>query len=118
MNQKIIIALIISATIIIAAGILAFGMMNTNHEEVIIVNNTTGNNTTGVNTTVEHVNHDDSSNQGVSQSQSSDDVYFPFKDADGFYHYMDENGNEMVGNPYGQHMDIDTHNYVKEHGMA
>ena len=37
-------------------------------------------------------------------------------DSDGNPHYY-ENGVEYVGTRDGQHMDIDTFNYVKEHGM-
>ena len=62
MDNKIIYIIIIAVAIIVVASIFAYSMINTPHEKVI-VNNTTGNNTnntTGVNTTVEHINSDDS----------------------------------------------------------
>lgn len=62
MDNKIIYIIIIAVAIIAVASIFAYSMINTPHEKVI-VNNTTGNNTnntTGVNTTVEHINSDDS----------------------------------------------------------
>ena len=58
MDNKIIYVIIIAVAIVAAAGILAYGMMNTNHEKVITVNNTTGNNnSSSVNATP--VNHED-----------------------------------------------------------
>ena len=74
MDNKIIYVIIIAVAIVAVAGILAYGMMNTNHEKVIKVNNTTGNNTnnsTGVNTTVKHINSDDSVKH--SNEESSND---------------------------------------------
>lgn len=66
MDDKVLITIMISATLIVlASGILAYGMINATPKAVIVTNNIT-NNTTGVNTTVEHINSDattsDSSN--------------------------------------------------------
>ena len=73
MDNKIIYIIIIAVAIIVVASIFAYSMINTPHEKVI-VNNTTGNNTnntTGVNTTVEHINSDDSAKH--SNEESSND---------------------------------------------
>ena len=53
-----------------------------------------------------------SNSNAVSSSQSSDWV-----DSNGVPHFY-ENGKEYVGSRDGQHMDIATSNYVREHGMA
>lgn len=69
MNKNVQLAIIISVAIIIAAGIVTYGLMNANHEKVIVVNNTTTNNnttevnTTKVNTTVEKINDDNNKAQ-------------------------------------------------------
>lgn len=52
-----------------------------------------------------------SSSSSQSSSEPSD-----WKDSEGNTHYY-ENGKEYVGSREGQHMDIDTWNYVSEHGM-
>lgn len=70
------------------------------------------NNTTGVNTTVEKISNnnkqEESSSQEVSKSQTHDD---------GFNHYIDSDGNAMVGNPNGQHMSEAQHQDVLANGM-
>lgn len=53
-----------------------------------------------------------SNSNAVSSSQSSDWV-----DSNGVPHFY-EDGKEYVGSRDGQHMDIATSNYVREHGMA
>ncbi len=53
-----------------------------------------------------------SNSNAVSSGQSSDWV-----DSNGVPHFY-ENGKEYVGSRDGQHMDIATSNYVREHGMA
>lgn len=76
--------------------------------------NFTGCNTTQNLTIKEKVveSQEDSSNSyDESYSQKTDWI-----DSDGEHHYY-ENGVEYVGTRDGQHMDIETHNYVKEHGM-
>lgn len=80
MNNKVLISIIIGVCIVVGASIIAFGMMNTTHEKVVVVNNTTHNNTTGVNTTglnttVEKISNDnnnqESQDTATSNSQSS-----------------------------------------------
>lgn len=87
MNMKVLIALIIGVCIVAAAGIIAFGMMNS-HETVVInatnsTNTTNGTNGTNItnmtNSTVEHVNHEDTSTHEAtttskSGSNSQDDL--------------------------------------------
>lgn len=111
MNPKVLITLIIGVCIVAAAGIIAFGMMNSH--DVVVINATNATNTTNTtnmtNTTVEHVNHEDTSSNEVSQSQAHDD---------GYNHYTDDNGNAMVGNPNGQHMSEAQHQDVLANGMA
>ena len=51
-----------------------------------------------------------SSNGGSSEPSS-------WYDSEGAYHFY-ENGQEYVGDPNRQHMTIEQHNYVKEHGMG
>lgn len=73
MDNKIIYILIIAVAIVAAAGILAYGMINANHEKVIIVNNTTGNNTGGsVNATPVNQKDVSSSNEPKSQNTYND----------------------------------------------
>lgn len=52
-----------------------------------------------------------SSSSSQSSSETSD-----WTDSEGFHHYY-ENGQEYVGNPNAQHLTIEQHNYIKEHGM-
>lgn len=77
MNMKVLIALIIGVCIVAAAGIIAFGMMNSH--DVVVINSTNSTNSTNItngtnmtNTTVvEHVNHEDtSSHESTSASKS------------------------------------------------
>ena len=73
MNSKVLITLIIGVCIVAAAGIIAFGMMNS-HETVVInaTNATNATNTTNMtNTTVEHVNHEDTSSHEVTSKSGS-----------------------------------------------
>ncbi len=76
--------------------------------------NYTGNNTTQKLTIKEEVveaqQSASSSNSGSSQSSG-------WTDSEGAYHFY-ENGQEYVGDPNRQHMTIEMHNYVKEHGMG
>ena len=51
-----------------------------------------------------------SSNGGSSEPSS-------WYDSEGAYHFY-ENGQEYVGDPNRQHMTVEQHNYVKEHGMG
>ena len=51
-----------------------------------------------------------SSNSGSSGSSG-------WTDSEGAYHFY-ENGQEYVGDPNRQHLTIEMHNYVKEHGMG
>ncbi len=51
-----------------------------------------------------------------SSSTSSSSEPSDWTDSEGFHHFY-ENGKEYVGSREGQHMDIETHNYVKVHGM-
>lgn len=77
--------------------------------------NYTGNNTTQklvIKEEVVEAQVTSSNSNAESSSQSSDWV-----DSEGFNHYY-EKGQAYVGSRSGQHMDIDTHNYVKEHGMG
>ena len=76
-------------------------------------------NYTGANTTqklkikeevVEAQSTSSSSNVESSSQPSS------WTDSDGVYHFY-KNGQEYVGDPNLQHMTIEQHNYVKEHGM-
>ena len=72
MDNKIIYIIIIAVAIFAVASIFAYSMINTPHEKVI-VNNTTGNNTnntTGVNTTVKHINSDDSAKHSNSDDSA------------------------------------------------
>lgn len=73
MDNKIIYILIIAVAIVAAAGILAYGMMNANHEKVIIVNNTTGNNiNSSVNATPVNQKDVSSSNEPKSENTYND----------------------------------------------
>ena len=73
MDNKIIYILIIAVAIVAAAGILAYGMMNANHEKVIIVNNTTGNNiSSSVNATPVNQKDVSSSNEAKSENTYND----------------------------------------------
>ena len=76
--------------------------------------NYTGNNTTQELTikekAVEAQQSSSSSNGGSSESS----VWY---DSEGNRHYY-ENGQEYVGSPNKQHMTVEMHNYVKEHGMG
>ena len=53
-----------------------------------------------------------SSSSSESSAQTSD-----WYDSEGVLHFY-ENGKEYVGSREGQHMDIETRNYVREHGMV
>lgn len=122
MNMKVLIALIIGICMVAAAGLIAFGMMNSH--DVVVINSTNGtnsinstnttNHTNMTNTTVEHVNHEDTSSHELSQSQ---EVSHSQAHDDGFNHYTDSNGNAMVGNPEGQHMSEAQHQEVLANGM-
>ena len=76
--------------------------------------NYTGNNTTQELTIKEKVvkaqQTSSSSNSGSSGSSG-------WTDSEGAYHFY-ENGQEYVGDPNRQHLTIEMHNYVKEHGMG
>ena len=55
----------------------------------------------------------------VTSSSSSDQSYSEpsdWTDSEGVHHFY-ENGQEYVGDPNAQHLTIEQHNYVKEHGM-
>lgn len=54
---------------------------------------------------------------GQTPSTSSSTQPSDWYDSEGVHHFY-ENGKEYVGSRNGQHMDIDTHNHVKEHGMG
>ena len=75
MDNKLIYVIIIAVAIVVAAGILAYGMMNSNHEKVIKVNNTTGNNSSSTSTSSVNatpVNHEEvSSSKQVSNKYKS-----------------------------------------------
>lgn len=81
---------------------------------VIVVNNTTHNNTTGVNTTVEKISNDNNN----SQQQQTNNQNKEWTDANGYHHYIDSNGNEMVGTPDRQHMSVYEHEVVSKYGMG
>lgn len=76
--------------------------------------NYTGNNTTQELTIKEKVveAQQSSSSSNGGSSESSD-----WYDSEGNRHYY-ENGQEYVGDPNRQHMTVEMHNYVKEHGMG
>ena len=76
--------------------------------------NYTGNNTTQILTVKEKVAEaqiTSSSSNGASSEPSS------WTDSEGAYHFY-KNGQEYVGDPNRQHLTIEMHNYVKEHGMG
>ena len=50
------------------------------------------------------------------QVTSSDSQPSSWTDSEGMHHFY-KNGQEYVGDPNAQHMTIETHNYVKKHGM-
>ena len=50
-------------------------------------------------------------------SSSSNSESSGWTDSEGAYHFY-ENGQEYVGDPNRQHLTIEMHNYVKEHGMG
>ena len=50
-------------------------------------------------------------------SSSSNSGSSGWTDSEGAYHFY-ENGQEYVGDPNRQHLTIEMHNYVKEHGMG
>ena len=76
--------------------------------------NYTGNNTTQ-NLTIKEkavkAQQTSSSSNGGSSGSSG------WTDSEGAYHFY-ENGQEYVGDPNRQHLTIEMHNYVKEHGMG
>ena len=55
--------------------------------------------------------------QPTSTSNSESSQPSDWYDSEGVHHFY-ENGKEYVGSREGQHMDIETSNYVREHGMA
>ncbi|WP_295614712.1 hypothetical protein [uncultured Methanobrevibacter sp.] len=112
MDTKNIIIICLAIIIVVMAIGLGFviGQQGTAHKANVTNASNTVNNTSSVN--VEKINTENTANSNQESSKSSDWV-----DSDGFHHYY-ENGKEYVGSREGQHMDIDTHNYVKEHGMG
>lgn len=114
MNNKILITIIIGVCMVAAAGIIAFGMMNSH--DTIVINSTNGTNNatnhTNItnNTNVEHTNNNDVQHEQSETPSTNND--------DGFNHYTDDNGNAMVGNPNGQHMSESQHQQVLANGMA
>lgn len=73
--------------------------------------NYTGNNTTQELTIKEKVV------EAQQSSSSSNSGSSGWTDSEGAYHFY-ENGQEYVGDPNRQHMTVEKHNYVKEHGMG
>ena len=75
--------------------------------------NYTGNNTTQKLTIKEKVVEAQVSSSGSNGGSESSGWH----DSEGEYHFY-QNGHEYVGDPNRQHMTIEQHNYVKEHGMG
>lgn len=110
-KNVIIICLAIIFVVMAIGLVFVIGQQGNAHKTNVTNANNTANNTSSVN--VEKINTENtSSSNGQSSNQASDWI-----DSNGAHHYY-ENGKEYVGSREAQHMDIDTYNYVKEHGMG
>ena len=109
-NMIIICLAIIIVAMAIGLGFL-IGQQGTAHKTNVTNANNTVNNTSSVN--VEKINTENTANSNQESSSKSSD----WVDSDGAHHFY-ENGQEYVGDPNRQHMTVEMHNYVKEHGMG